>query len=133
MDFILSNLPLIMLTLIRYDILLAAVVGFSGLAFLVMRTGKRRLPYPPGPRRLPVVGNLFSMPSREEWVTYMKWSKECGSDVIHADIMGSHIIILNSMKSANELLEKRSSNYSDRPPLMTLELYDQVLRLSMLI
>jgi hypothetical protein len=65
--------------LTRHDILLAAVVGFSGLAFLVMRTGKRRLPYPPGPRRLPVVGNLFSMPSREEWVTYMKWSKECGT------------------------------------------------------
>jgi hypothetical protein len=62
----------------RYGILLAAVVGFSGLAFLLMRIGKRRLPYPPGPRRLPVVGNLFSMPSREEWVTYMKWSEECG-------------------------------------------------------
>jgi hypothetical protein len=37
-----------------------------------------------------------------------------GSDVIHVDVMGSHIVILNSMKSANELLEKRSSIYSDR-------------------
>ena len=65
-------------TLTRYDILLAAVVGFSGLVVLVMFTAKRRLPYPPGPRRLPVVGNLFNMPSRDEWVTYMKWSKDCG-------------------------------------------------------
>ncbi|KAF8259227.1 hypothetical protein EI94DRAFT_1535553, partial [Lactarius quietus] len=70
--------------------------------------------YPPGPRRLPIVGNLFSMPSQEEWVTYSKWSRDCGSDIIHVDVMGSHIIILNSMKSANELLEKRSSIYSDR-------------------
>ena len=85
MDFIPSKLPLIMLTLTRYDTLLAAVVGFSGLAFLVMRTGKRRLPYPPGPRRLPIIGNLFSMPSREEWITYVKWSKECGMErPVHA-------------------------------------------------
>ena len=68
-----------MLVFSRYDIPLAVVVAFSGLVFLVVvRAGKRRLPYPPGPRRLPIVGNLFSMPSQEEWVTYMKWSKDCG-------------------------------------------------------
>jgi hypothetical protein len=37
-----------------------------------------------------------------------------GSDVVYADVMGSHIIILNSMKAARDLLEKRSSIYSDR-------------------
>jgi hypothetical protein len=68
-----------MLSLVRYDILFAAVVGVSCFAFIVVRTGRRRLPYPPGPRRLPIVGNLFSMPSQEEWVTYRKWSKECGT------------------------------------------------------
>ncbi|KAF8268440.1 CyP450 monooxygenase [Lactarius quietus] len=63
------------------------------------------------------------MPSREEWVTYMKWSKDRGSEVVHVDILGSHIVILNSMKSANELLEKKSSIYSDRPPLKALQLF----------
>ena len=124
--------PLRMLNLARYEFLLALVVGFSGLTFfVVVRAGKRRLPYPPGPKRLPVVGNLFNMPSQEEWVTYRKWSEQLGvrsrrlplvpakgalsgSDVIHVDVMGSHIIILNSMKAAKELLEKRSSIYSDR-------------------
>ena len=67
-----------MLNLVRYDFLLAVVVCFSGLTFLVMRTGKRRLPYPPGPKPLPIVGNLFSMPSQEEWLTYRKWSEESG-------------------------------------------------------
>ncbi|KAH9070992.1 cytochrome P450 [Lactarius deliciosus] len=86
-----------------------------------MRASKRRLPYPPGPKRLPVVGNLFSMPSREEWITYRKWSEESGSDIIHTDVMGSHIVILNSIKAANDLFEKRSSIYSDRPSLVAIE------------
>ena len=67
-----------MFFLTRYDFLLAAVVGLGGLGFLVMRSVKRRLPYPPGPRRLPIVGHLFSMPSREEWITYKNWSEQCG-------------------------------------------------------
>ena len=118
--------------LARYDFLLALFVGFSGLVFFViMYTIRRRLPYPPGPKRLPIVGHLFSMPSQEGWVTFRKWSDELGvrsrrlrlvsanrplsgSDIIHVDVMGSHIVILNSMKVANELLEKRSSIYSDR-------------------
>ena len=126
-----------MLILIRYDIFFAIMVGFTSLVILSLRKGRRRLPYPPGPRRLPILGNLFSMPSQEEWITYQKWSKDCGmtgrpvqarcihrlcallslfsgSDIIHVDVMGHHIVILNSVKSANELLEKRSSIYSDR-------------------
>ena len=68
-----------MLFLTRYEFLIAAVVGLGGLAFLlVMRSRNRRLPYPPGPRRLPIVGHLFSMPSREEWITYKNWSEQCG-------------------------------------------------------
>ncbi|KAI9445994.1 cytochrome P450 [Lactarius indigo] len=110
-----------MLNLVRFDFLLAVVAGLSGLVLLVTRANKRRLPYPPGPTSFPVVGNLFSMPSREEWVTYRKWSEELGSDIIHADVMGSHIIILNSIKAASELLDKRSSIYSDRPPLVAVQ------------
>ena len=116
----------------RYDNLLVASMLLFGLAIFVWYASKKRLPYPPGPRRLPIVGNLFSMPSREEWVTYRKWSEESGmtlhcyrpvasptrvpsgSDIVHVDVLGSHIVILNSIKAANDLLDKRSSIYSDR-------------------
>ncbi|KAH9039868.1 cytochrome P450, partial [Lactarius pseudohatsudake] len=72
------------------------------------------LPYPPGPKRIPIIGNLLDMPSREEWVTYKKWSDQYGSDVVHVDVLGTHMVIVNSAKAANELFDKRSSIYSDR-------------------
>ena len=65
-------------TLPLYDTPLGALTLWIGLAWFVWNAGKKCLPYPPGPKRLPIVGNLISMPSREEWVTYKKWSEESG-------------------------------------------------------
>ena len=73
-----------MLIIIRYDILLAVVIAFNGFAFLVVRSRRRRLPYPPGPRRFPIVGNLLSMPSQEEWKIYKKWSEDCDQYMLAA-------------------------------------------------
>lgn len=39
---------------------------------------------------------------------------DLGSDIIHAEVLGTDLIILNSAKAARELLERRSSLYSDR-------------------
>lgn len=36
---------------------------------------------------------------------------------MHFNILGKSIVILNSEKVANDLLDKRSAIYSDRPPL----------------
>lgn len=62
----------------RYDILLGALTTLLTLALFAWYAAKKRLSYPPGPKRLPIIGNLFNMPSREEWVTYKKWSEEFG-------------------------------------------------------
>lgn len=37
---------------------------------------KNRLPLPPGPRGLPLIGNLLDMPKSSEWKVYHKWSRE---------------------------------------------------------
>lgn len=42
--------------------------------------------------------------------------------------MGSHIIILNSMKAAHDLLDKRSQIYSDRYGLDPVEAFVFAMR-----
>ncbi|KAI0259752.1 cytochrome P450 [Gloeopeniophorella convolvens] len=106
--------------LTRVEVLFTIAALSASLALFVIRARGRRLSYPPGPRRLPIIGNLLDMPSREEWVVYKRWSDDFGSDVVHVDVLGSHIIILNSMEATKQLLERRSSIYSDRPPLVAL-------------
>lgn len=35
--------------------------------------------YPPGPRPLPIIGNMLDFPRRNEAMTYAKWATEYGS------------------------------------------------------
>ncbi|KAF9439607.1 hypothetical protein P691DRAFT_636878, partial [Macrolepiota fuliginosa MF-IS2] len=69
---------------------------------------------PPGPLRLPLVGNLFNAPSGSEWKTYAEWSNKYESDILYMNILGTHIVILNSQELAVELLDKRSHIYLGR-------------------
>ena len=46
-------------------------------AFIYIRIRKRsRLPLPPGPKKLPLLGNLFDLPTSHEWLTYAKLCKQ---------------------------------------------------------
>ena len=56
------------------------VLVSSLVAFLAIRDRQRRrgLPYPPGPRPLPLVGNLFDIPKEFSWLTYADLSKKHG-------------------------------------------------------
>ncbi|KAJ3485033.1 hypothetical protein NLI96_g5228 [Meripilus lineatus] len=72
---------------------------------------------PPGPKRLPLIGNVLDMPTSKEWLTFEQWGKQWGG-VVSVVLMGQPLVILNSAKAAIDLLEKRSAIYSDRPTVV---------------
>ncbi|ETW76894.1 cytochrome P450 monooxygenase 74 [Heterobasidion irregulare TC 32-1] len=78
------------------------------------------LPFPPGPKRLPFIGNLFNLPRGHDASVYRDWSREFGSEIVHLDVIGMHAIVVNSAKAAREIFEKRSLLYSDRPSFLVL-------------
>lgn len=48
------------------------------------------------------------------------------SDIIHVNLLGQPVIVLNSVESAVDLLEKRGANYSGRPSFAVMERYLKV-------
>lgn len=110
------------------------LVTLITLVVLIRRyfNASRALDLPPGPKKHPLIGNLLVMPKKNEWETYHRWCKEYGmshyrlrneesshaaqadTDIIHLDVAGSSIVVLDTPEVAMELLDKRSSIYSDR-------------------
>ncbi|KAK7061237.1 O-methylsterigmatocystin oxidoreductase [Favolaschia claudopus] len=87
----------------------------------LLRRSRSRPPYPPGPKPKFLFKNLFDFPSKRVWETYTNWGKEYG-DVVHIEMLGMHFLVLNSVTATADLLEKRSTIYSDRPWLPTIPL-----------
>ena len=118
-------------------IVVAAVVT------VVLKRAKRRvasaLPLPPGPPRLPIIGNMLDMPKHDMHETFRDMRTKYGAfwpptsrgpqlspvagDVLYLDVCGQPMIILGSHEVAIDLLEKRSGNYSDRSSSIMANLY----------
>ncbi|TFK65198.1 cytochrome P450 [Pluteus cervinus] len=84
----------------------------------------RQVSFPPGPKPYPIIGNILELPLGKPWETYARWGRIYGSDILHAQALGNHILIINSHKIAKDLLERRAQAYSDRPHIPMIELLD---------
>ena len=109
-------------SVVMLSLLLALLLGIAVLAVYRRRfspTNPKRLPFPPGPKPHPLLGNVLDMPKTYYWLTFADWAKQYG-DIVHMNMLGKHYIILDSLEAVEELLEKRSATYSDRPrmPMM---------------
>ncbi|KAJ3886163.1 cytochrome P450 [Lentinula edodes] len=71
------------------------------------------LPYPPGPKPAPIIGNLFDIPLEKESSIYNKMANKYG-DLTYLNVLGKSILVVNNYSTVKELFEKRSANYSDR-------------------
>jgi hypothetical protein len=85
----------------------------------LLQVGRRPFGLPPGPRTLPILGNLHLMPTVKPYMKFAAWGKVYGP--IYSLMVGPNpLIVIQSHKIAKELLDKRGSNYSSRPDLYVL-------------
>ncbi|KAH9929349.1 cytochrome P450 [Fomitopsis serialis] len=82
----------------------------------------RRLRLPPGPKPLPIIGNVHQVPAEYQERAFARWSKTYG-DLMYTKMFTRPILIINSLKVARELLDKRGNKYSSRPRMVMLVNY----------
>lgn len=104
-----------LLSLMGVIILAALAIGRFSLG------RKSEFPLPPGPPGEPILGHLRIVPTDGPEYAYARWSKEYKSDVIYVNILGQPVVVLNSVQAAVDLLDKRGSNYCDRPRFVLFE------------
>lgn len=73
--------------------------------------------HPPGPKPLPLIGNLHQVPKSLQWFHYYNWSKVHGP-VMFLNLAGQPFVILSTVNAAQDLLSQRSAQYSDRPRMV---------------
>ncbi|KAI0763593.1 cytochrome P450 [Trametes elegans] len=85
------------------------------------RARTRGRPLPPGPRRLPVLGNMLSIPTWKPWLGFRDISARYG-EITYLEVLGQSMLVLESPALMSELLDKHSANTSDRnlTPLIPL-------------
>ncbi|PPQ89805.1 hypothetical protein CVT25_007410 [Psilocybe cyanescens] len=93
------------------------VVAYYGclwaLAGFRFRAKGLRLPPGPTPQSF-IFGNLAQVPKVEPWLTFTSWAQTYGP-IVHFRVFNNHTVLLNTAKAVFDLLESRSSVYSERP------------------
>ncbi|OSD07367.1 cytochrome P450 [Trametes coccinea BRFM310] len=110
--------------LFSFGIILASSVALLVYvrSLAIWRSRSRGLPLPPGPTPLPFVGNILDVGRWDnQWTGFKSLCSQYG-DMVYLNILGRHVLIAGSPRSVAELLDKRSSNTSDRPDSPTIPL-----------
>ncbi|KAH8810189.1 cytochrome P450 [Flagelloscypha sp. PMI_526] len=97
----------------------ALAIALTWSAYRIVQTCRKH--FPPGPPRIPVLGNLLQMPKRNQAEVFMNWSRQYGP-LVYLDLAGQPLFLLGSHKIVYDLLEKRSATSSGRPRLFIPEL-----------
>ncbi|KAJ6255808.1 hypothetical protein Dda_9418 [Drechslerella dactyloides] len=105
--------PLISGPVLYCGILLSSILF---LRRLLSKLSTQKLPLPPGPKGLPILGNISDLPpvGVPEWRHWLKYKDEYGP-ICSVTVLGQTIIVIHDKDMASELLDKRSAKFSSRP------------------
>lgn len=95
----------------------AAGIALLGLVvYLLFLRKKREVPLPPGPRPLPLLGNVFDFPPQgvPEHVHWLKHKDRYGP-ISSVTILGQPMILLHDKEAAHNILDKQSLKTAMRP------------------
>ncbi|KAH7000387.1 cytochrome P450 [Ilyonectria destructans] len=70
--------------------------------------------FPPGPRGVPFLGNLASIPLVKSYVTFAEWTKQYGP-IIGLKAGPLNLIVLQDPEDIHELYDRRGHLYAGRP------------------
>ena len=105
--------------LFKYLYPVLIVLSVTTFILLVIRRIQENTGLPPGPFSWPVIGNLHLLGNKpHERLTEL--AKAFG-DVYRLQLGSRRVIVLNSLDCVKETLVKKSSDYSSRPPLSSLQ------------
>ncbi|KAF5660260.1 oxidoreductase [Fusarium circinatum] len=93
----------------------------TSLSFLLIKhiSGSKKPPLPPGPKGLPLFGNIRDLPSPGtlEW-PYWQSHKEKYGPITSVTVLGQHFVILHDKQVIMDLLETRAMKSASRPKLV---------------
>lgn len=84
---------------------------------------------PPGPRGKPIVGNLFDIPSTEQWIYFKQQADKLGCALTTYKVLNQTIIVLNSRESIDALFVQKQDVYASKPPRKMSEISDLTMTL----
>lgn len=64
-----------------------------------------------------MAGNILDMPAKHPWKVFAGWVQRFGN-IISLKVLGQTMIVVNSPQVAIDMLERKSTIYSDRPTLI---------------
>ncbi|KAL4962873.1 cytochrome P450 [Aspergillus stella-maris] len=102
-------------------VIVLALLCVTVAALLTRKSKSPRLPLPPGPPSIPIIGHLRTIPRDHPEHAFVQWGKEYSTDILHFNVLGRPIIVLNSVEAAHDLMDKRGANYADRPRFVLFE------------
>ena len=111
-------------------------IAFGGIVILFAQARYQRASkcfLPPSPQGDPIIGHLRRIPLEHAWVTFDKWRRILGEsplifafrryelsndgtgDIYHLRVIGTLIFVVSSPTIAQDLLDTKGANTSNRP------------------